>query len=119
MFYFRINNVLSVFFALVLAAYVYAGENYEYKSIGVRDPMVKPIMVIKPILKNKSENTKVAQQTRQRELQKIISKSKIEGVVFSADNKPLLMIDNKIIAEGNRISKKSSTFLGYGWSDTI
>ena len=111
MFYFRINNFLVVFLALVLAAYVYAGENSEYESIGVRDPMVKPVTVIKPTIKNKSENIKVAKQTRQRELQKIISQSKIEGVVFGADNKPLLMINDKIISEGSRLSKKSDVYV--------
>jgi len=73
--------------------------------------MVKPIIEIKPTIKNKSEKAKVAKQTRMKELQKIISKSKIEGVVFGADKKPLLMINDKIISEGSRISKKSNVYV--------
>ncbi len=112
MFYFKINNLLAVSLILFLAAFVYAGENTEYISIGVRDPMVKPITVIKPTtIKNKSEKAKIDKQTKQRELQKIISQSKIEGVVFGADNKPLLMINDKIISEGSRISKKSDVYV--------
>jgi len=73
--------------------------------------MVKPISIITPLTDQSVEKTQVAKQTRLKELQKIISERKIEGVVFSADNKPLLMIDNKIIAEGDRISKKSNIFV--------
>ncbi len=109
--YLKINSLFVCLFALVSVAFVYAAENLEYESSGVRDPMVKPAAAIKPIVKSKSEVIKVAKKTRQRELQKIISQSKIEGVVFSDDKKPLLMINNKIIKEGNRISKKNNVYV--------
>ena len=111
MLYFKKNNLLLVFLPLFFVASIYGNENFEYKSIGIRDPMVKPIIEIKPTIKNKSEKAKVAKQTRMKELQKIISKSKIEGVVFGADKKPLLMINDKIISEGSRISKKSNVYV--------
>ena len=111
MFYFRPKNLLVIFLTLIFAAYIYAGENFEYRSIGVRDPMVKPITVVKPTIKNKTTEAKIAKQSRQNELQKIVSQSKIEGVIFGTDQKPLLMINNKIIAEGNRISKKSNVYV--------
>ena len=111
MFYFRPKNILVVFLTLIFAAYIYASENFEYRSIGIRDPMVKPITVIKPIIKSKTTEAKIAKQSRQKELQRIISQSKIEGVIFGIDKTPLLMINNKIIAEGNRISKKSNVYV--------
>ncbi len=111
MFYFRPKNLLVIFLTLIFAAYIHASENFEYRSIGIRDPMVKPIAVVKPTIKNKTTEAKIAKQSRQNELQKIISQSKIEGVIFGTDQKPLLMINNKIIAEGNRISKKSNVYV--------
>ena len=111
MLYFKKNNLLLVFLPLFFVVSIYGNENFEYKSIGIRDPMVKPIIEIKPTINNKSEEVKVAKQTRMKELQKIISKSKIEGVVFGADKKPLVMINDKIISEGSRISKKSNVYV--------
>jgi len=111
MLYYKTKNLLVVCLTLFFATYIYASENFEYRSIGVRDPMVKPVAAIKPQFKDKISETKVAKQSRQKELQKIISQSKIEGVVFGADNKPLLMINDKIIAEGSRISKKSNIYV--------
>ena len=107
----RVNNLLIIFSALFLTGFVFADRNFKYNSIGVRDPMIKPISIIKTTINQEITKKKAEKQTRHIELQKIISRTKIEGVVFGEDNKPLVMIDNKIIAEGDRISKKSNVYV--------
>jgi len=112
MYYLKTNNLLVVSIVLFSVALCFAEKSFEYKSIGVRDPMVKPIALIEnPVVrKSKKDKIKKENENRRKELKKIISQSKIEGVVFGKDNKPFLMIDDKIVSEGKRISKKANVY---------
>ncbi len=114
MVYLKTNNSSVVLSALFIVASVYAERNFEYESTGIRDPMVRRVAKIATLASQNttsSEKAKIARETRRKELQRIISQSKIEGVVFNPGQKPLVMINQKIINEGDRISKKSNVYV--------
>ncbi|GEM_PF-3295695 len=101
-------GILPVFF---IVSIVCAREHFVYISTGVRDPMVKRIESIKSLSTQVSENAEIIKQNRQKELRKIIAESKVEGIVLGVGNKPLVMINNKIVAEGDRIAKNSNVYV--------
>jgi len=73
MLYFKKNNLLLVFLPLFFVVSIYGNENFEYKSIGIRDPMVKPIIEIKPTINSFAESNV---KKRTAELNKLIDNSK-------------------------------------------
>jgi len=78
----------------------------DYNSTGVRDPMIR---TVRKKTEKKIEKKKEA-IIRQREIYNIISKYKIEGVVISK-NKRLLLINDKLLSEGDRISPDSDVYV--------
>jgi len=70
----------------------------DYDSIGIRDPMVKTM-----IKKNDAADQKnKGSQNRIREIYKVLKRCRIEGVVISA-NKKLVLINDRLLAEGDKI----------------
>ena len=71
----------------------------NYNSVGVRDPMVR---TVREKIVKKVTGTKKKTQLRQQDIHNILKKCKIEGVVIS-NNKRLVLINDKLLAEGDKI----------------
>ncbi len=89
-------NILLLTFLAVwpLAAYS------DYDSAGVRDPMVRTVWqkTKKTTKNNKNNQIQISQQ----DIYNILKKCKIGGVVIS-NNKRLALINDRLLAEGDKI----------------
>lgn len=90
-----LNILLLTFLAIApLAAYS------DYDSAGVRDPMVRTVWKKTKKTTKNNENTQI--QISQQDIYNILKKCKIEGVVIS-NNKRLVLINDRLLAEGDKI----------------
>ena len=100
-------NILLIFFLLLPPVTAFA----DYDSLGVRDPMV--MTEIKHIGEKKTDKItgkKKTSKLRQREIFDIIKKCRIEGVVISND-KRFVLINDRLLAEGDKISPDSDVYI--------
>jgi len=82
----------------------------DYNSFGVRDPMIKTVRQEKEEKIDKKTEKKKEAVVRQREIYNIIKKCKIEGIVISK-NKRLVLINDRLLAEGDRISPDCDVYV--------
>jgi len=100
-------NILLIFLLLIPPVTVFA----DYVSLGVRDPMEMTAVIHK--VEKKTDKTADKEKTsklRQREIFNIIKKCRIEGVVIS-NEKRFVLINDRLLAEGDKISPDSDVYI--------
>ena len=84
--------------------------NAAYDATGVRDPMVRPLRFAGARGTNGTSSAHATGEGRRQEIGRILAACRIEGVVIS-DNDRLVLINDKLLREGDRVSAECDVYV--------